>query len=218
MKKTMQITTVALFCLFLAGFGLMHLILPDRTFSPIENRNLSGFPAFSWDALVDGSFTADLEEYLSDQFPMRDDWMGLKSRYEYLLGKREFHNVFLCGDTLISKVTDTSRAEQNLGYLPKLLEKTDKPVYLGLIPTAAEIWRDKLPDGADIFDQMAYLEQAKKLEAIWVDIAGELSDHADEAIYYRTDTTGQALVPITVTLHSCKQWGQKFLRSGRKRR
>lgn len=187
MKKTMQIITAVIFCLFIGGFGILHLVLPDRDFSPTENRTLSQLPEFSWDTLVDGSFTADLEEYLSDQFPMRDDWMGLKARYEYLLGKREFHNVFLCGDTLISKITDTSRAEQNLEHIKKLLEKTDKPVYLGLIPTAAEIWSDKLPVGATVFDQAAYLEQAKELDAIWVDVAGVLAQHADEQIFYRSD-------------------------------
>lgn len=187
MKKAMQITTAVLFCLFIAGFGVLHLVQPDRTFSPTENRNLSALPAFSWDALVDGSYTADLEEYLSDQFPLRDDWMGLKARYEWLLGKREFHDVFLCGDTLISKIKDTSRAEQNLLHIQKLLEKTDKPVYLGLIPTAAEIWKDKLPEGAPVFDQNTFLEQAKELGAIWVDIAGKLSEHSDEQVFYRTD-------------------------------
>lgn len=187
MKKAMQITTAVLFCVFIAGFGLLHLLQPDRDFSPTENRNLAALPEFTWEALVDGSYTADLEEYLADQFPMRDDWMGLKSRYEYLLGKREFHDVFLAGDTLISNITDTSRAEQNLGYIQSLLEKTDKPVYLGLIPTAAEIWKDKLPSGAPTFDQLQYLERAKELGAIWVDMAGVLSEHADEKIYYRTD-------------------------------
>lgn len=187
MKKTTHIITAVLFCAFIGGFGILHLIQPDRSFSPTENRNLADFPDFSWSALVDGSYTADLEEYLADQFPLRDGWMGLKSRYEYLLGKREFHNVFLAGDTLISNITDTSRAEQNLGYIGSLLEKTDKPVYLGLIPTAAEIWKNKLPYGAETFDQLAYLEQAKELGAIWVDMAGILAEHAEEPIYYRTD-------------------------------
>ena len=50
MKKAMQITTAVLFCLFIGGFGLLHLILPDRTFSPTENRNLTTLPTFSWDA------------------------------------------------------------------------------------------------------------------------------------------------------------------------
>ena len=38
---------------------------------------------------ADGSYTAGLESYLADQFPLRDGWMGLKTRYEYLLGKRD---------------------------------------------------------------------------------------------------------------------------------
>lgn len=187
MTKIAQRVTAALFCLFLAGFGLLHLALPDRAFSPVENRNLAQVPAFSWEKLADGTYTADLEEYLADQFPLRDGWIGLKTRYEYLLGRREFNNVYLCGDTLISKVTDSSRAEQNLDYIRRLVEKTDLPVYLGLIPTAAEIWRDKLPAGAASFDQAAYLETAKGTGAIWVDMAGMLSAHAGEAIYYRTD-------------------------------
>ena len=187
MTKIMQRVTAILFCLFIGGFGVMHLILPDREFSPMENRNLSQLPEFSWQSLKEGTYTADLEEYLADQFPLRDSWIGLKTRYEYLLGHREFKDVFLCGDTLISKITDTSRAQQNLGYVESLLGKTDLPVYLGLIPTAAEIWQEKLPEGAERFDQLAYLEQAKELGAITVDMYAALNAHKDEDIYYRTD-------------------------------
>lgn len=186
-KKASQWVTIALFCAFLGGFGLLHLFLPDREFSPVENRNLAQVPAFSWEKLADGSFTADLEEYLADQFPLRDGWMGLKTRYEYLLGKREFHNVFLCGDALISNPTDVSRGERNLDYVRRLTELTDLPVYLGLIPTAAYTWGDRLPAGAETFDQGAYLELARETGAQWVDMAAALTAHAGEAVYYRTD-------------------------------
>ncbi|MBD5170323.1 MAG: hypothetical protein HDT20_09460 [Oscillibacter sp.] len=189
MSKASQRVTAIIFCVFLAGFGLLHIILPDRTFSPVENRNLAQRPAFSWSALMDGSYTADLETYLEDQFPLRDGWMGLKNRYEYLLGKREFHGVYLCGDTLIHKIEDSSRAEQNIGYLQRLTELTDVPVYIGLIPTAAEVWKDKLPAGSENFDQAAYLEQVKAdvPDAVWVDISGTLNGHAGEPVFYRTD-------------------------------
>jgi len=187
MTKTSQRVTAAVFCLFLAGFGLLHIILPDRTFSPVENRNLRQMPEFTWSALADGSYTAALETYLSDQFPLRDGWMGLKTRYEYLLGKREFHGVYFCGDRLISKLEDDSRSEQNLACVRQLTEKTDIPVYLGLIPTAAEIWKDYLPEGADSFDQTAYLARAQETGAVWVDIAGALAERRDEAVFYRTD-------------------------------
>ena len=187
MKRIMQIVTTVMFCLFIGGFGVLHILLPDRVFSPVENRNLAQLPSFSVEKLVNGEFTADIEEYLADQFPLRDGWMGLKTRYEYVLGKREFNDVYLCGDTLISKVVGSNRAEQNLTYITQLIGKTQIPVYLGMIPTAAEIWKDKLPDGADSFDQQAYLDKAKETGAIWVDMDAILSAHADEPIFYRTD-------------------------------
>ena len=184
-----QVVTAVLFCAFLAGFGLLHILLPDRTFSPVENRTLSKMPDFSWSALVDGSYTSKLEKYLEDQFPLRDGWMGLKNRYEYLLGKREFHGVYLCGDRLIHKIEDASRAEQNIAYLQKLTELTNIPVYLGLIPTAAEVYRDQLPVGAENFDQAAYLEKVRESVpgAVWVDIEKWMDGASGVSLFYRTD-------------------------------
>ncbi len=188
-SRISQAVTAILFCGFLAGFGLLHVLLPDRTFSPVENRTLAQLPEFSWSALTDGSYTAKLETYLEDQFPLRDGWMGLKNRYEYLLGKREFHGVYLCGDRLIHKIEDAGRAEQNITYLQKLTELTDIPVYLGLIPTAAEVYRDALPAGSENFDQAAYLEKVRESvpDAVWVDIAQALTEHRREQMFYRTD-------------------------------
>ena len=184
-----QVVTAVLFCAFLAGFGLLHILLPDRTFSPVENRTLSSMPDFSWSALVDGSYTSKLEKYLEDQFPLRDGWMGLKNRYEYLLGKREFHGVYLCGDRLIHKIEDASRAEQNIAYLQKLTELTDIPVYLGLIPTAAEVYRDQLPAGAENFDQAAYLKKVRESvpDAVWVDMEKWMDGASGVSLFYRTD-------------------------------
>ena len=52
--------------------------------------------------------------------------------------------VYLCGDKLISKVVESDRAQQNIDYLAQLVEKSAIPVYVAMIPTAAEIWRDQL--------------------------------------------------------------------------
>ena len=187
MSKTTQRVTTAVFCAFLALLGILHLVLPDRTFSPVENRNLRQVPAFTWRALREGSYTAALETYLEDQFPLRDGWMGLKTRWEWLLGKREFHDVFLCGGALIGRVGEGDRWEQNLGYVDRLAEKTDIPVYLGLIPTGGGVWKDRLPHGADSADQSALLKEARGTGAVWADIAGALAAHSEEPVFYRTD-------------------------------
>ena len=183
MTKAYSRFLTAFFALFLGGLLLWHIALPDRAKSETENRTLSQLPAFSWAALVDGSYTKGVEDYFADQFPLRDGWTGLKARAEQLLGKREFNGVYLCGDTLISKVErpDQTLVDKNIGYVNRLTEKTDIPVYLGLIPSAAEVWKDKLPAGAESWDQTELLAQSD------IDLHASLAAHAGEPIFYRTD-------------------------------
>ncbi|MCI6569455.1 MAG: DHHW family protein [Dysosmobacter sp.] len=195
MTKAYSRLVAAVFCLFLGGMLVWSLLLPDRDRSEAENRTLAQWPAFSWASLRDGSYTEAVEEYFSDQFPLRDQWTGLKARAEQIIGKREFHGVYLCDDplfnsgTLISRVDtpDAELVEKNLGYVTALTDKTDVPAYLGLIPSAAEIWQDRLPAGAESWDQAAFLERAAETGVPVVDFRSILSAHADEYIFYRTD-------------------------------
>ena len=180
----------AFFCVFLGGLLAWHVLLPDRDRSDVENRTLAQFPEFSWENLKDGSFTKGVENYFADQFPLRDQWTGLKARTEQVLGKREFNGVYLCGHALISKV-DPPRdglEEKNLSYVSRLAGKAEVPVYLGLIPSAAEIRREDLPKGAESWDQAAFIARAVELEGVeGVDFLTALSAHAGEDIFYRTD-------------------------------
>ena len=184
----------AFFCVFLGGLLAWHVLLPDRDRSDVENRTLAQFPEFSWEDLKDGSFTEGVEAYFADQFPLRDQWTGLKARTEQALGKREFNGVYLCGDALIAKVEPPKDGleEKNLSYVSRLAESAEVPVYLGLIPSAAEIWRDRLPKGAESWDQAAFIARAAELEGVeFVDFLTALRDHAGErtweGIFYRTD-------------------------------
>ena len=183
MTKAYSRFLTAFFCLFLAGLLVWHVLLPDRAQSETENRTLAQAPAFSWSALVSGKYTEAVEEYFADQFPLRDGWTGLKARAEQLMGKREFNGIYLCGDTLISKVETPAAGavDKNLSYVDRLAGKTDANVVLGLIPSAAEIWKEKLPAGADSWNQTELLAQSQ------VDFRDALAAHADEPIFYRTD-------------------------------
>ena len=178
-----------LFCGFIGGMFLLSLILPDRDRSETENRVLAQWPEFSWETLKSGEFTDGVEEYIADQFPFRDGWTGLKSRLEQLIGKKEFNDVYLVGDTLISKVEkpDSALVDKNFGYINTMAGKTEANVHLGLIPSAAEIWRDRLPEGAYSWDQTILLEMAEKTGLNTVDILSALREHAGEQIFYRTD-------------------------------
>ena len=183
MTKAYSRFLTALFCLFLGGLLTVHVLLPDREKSETENRTLAQLPEFSWESLKDGTYTEAIETYFADQFPLRDGWTGFKARAEQLLGKREFNDIYLAGDTLISKVEtpDQTLVDNNLSYIDRLAGKTDAAVTIGLIPSAADIWKDKLPAGAESWDQSGLLANSH------VDFKGALSEHADEQIFYRTD-------------------------------
>lgn len=204
MTKTYSRFLTAFFCLFLGGFLVWHILLPDRAQSETENRTLAQVPEFSWAALTDGSYTEAVEEYFADQFPLRDGWTGLKARTEQLIGKSEFNGVYLCGDTLISKVEppDLELVEKNLGYIQRLAEKTEANVTVGLIPSAAEVWKEKLPVGAESWDQTELLGESG------VAFQTALAAHADEQIFYRTDhhwTTLGAFYGANALLASLKK-------------
>ena len=69
-----------------------------------------------------------------------------------------------------------------------MAERTEIPVYLALVPSAAEVWREKLPAGAESWDQAAFISRAAELEGVEpVDVLGALRARAEEDIFYRTD-------------------------------
>lgn len=214
MTKRYSRFLAAFFCVFLGGLLAWHMLAPDRERSEAENRLLAQAPAFSWESLRDGSFTKAAEDYFADQFPLRDRWTGLKAWTEQLLGKREFKGVYLCGDTLISKVESPADGleEKNLSYVSRLAERAEAPVYLGLIPSAAEIWRDRLPEGAQSWDQAAFIAKAAALEDVEaVDFQTALTAHAGEDVYYRTDhhwTTLGAYYGYTALMEALGRGGE----------
>lgn len=189
MTKAYSRFLTVFFCLFLGGLLAWHTLLPDRSRSETENRTLTQTPVFSWAGLLDGSYTKQVESYFADQFPLRDEWTVLKARAEQAIGKTEFNGVYLCGDTLISKVERPAKdlPSKNLDYVTRLENAVPSRVTLGLIPSAAEIWRDKLPFGATSWDQQAFLSEAAATGIPTVDFSAALAQHAQEPIFYRTD-------------------------------
>lgn len=181
---------VIFFVLWIGGFCLAHLLLPDKEFSQMENRMLAQSPKFSANALFKGRFTADFETYVSDQFPLRDQLVQLNTAVEYLTGRELRNGVYYAGDTLIQQFSELSeyRLTTNANAVQALQERVDIPVYTALIPGAADIWKSKLPAGAPNIDQQAAIQQAYHvIGGTCIDVYAALAAHRSEAIYYRTD-------------------------------
>ena len=180
-----------LFCLFIGGMLVGSLVLPDRTFSPVENRNLAQAPSFSWESVTSGEFMADAEDYVNDQILGRDFWVALKAWSERLSGKQENNGVYFAKEnTLISRLEtpDQETLDTNAGYVNALVHNVDVPVYFGVIPSSAAIWSDRLPAGAPTADEKAIIDGLYDIvQTHVVDLYGALEAHKGEELYYRTD-------------------------------
>lgn len=189
MDKKYSIFITVLFCLFIFGFGIAHLILPDKEFSEQENRYLALFQPPTLSTLKEGEFMEDFEDYIVDQFPLRDWWIGLKARGEKLLGKQENNGVYLGtdGQTLFAQYTRPGDLASRVGYVNALANNVDVPVHFALIPDKSYVWADRLPDNAPLVDDGSVLTEAEGLlsdKVNWIDLSDALS--GDDA-FYRTD-------------------------------
>ena len=192
MTKKYAIFITALFCVFTFGFGGALLLLPDRDFSEQENRYLSKFEAPTLSTLKSGEFMKDFEQYVIDQFPLRDDWIQLKAWCERLVGKQENNGVYLGtddGQTLFAQYTKPSKddLQRRVGYVNQLGENVDAEVYFALIPDKSYVWADRLPDRAPLIDDGSTIQEAMGLtgeDVTYIDLRDKL---AGDDVFYRTD-------------------------------
>lgn len=197
-----QALPIAVLLGMLLFFGIWQMTAQERTYSPSERRLLAGKPVLTSESVLDASYMSAYEEYLTDQFPMRDAWITMKTYSGLLLGRRESGGVYIARDRSLIELHDEAvvqgeTADRNEECLISFLETMEDAgaahVRVMLVPTADGIWRDKLSPYAEPFDQQAYLERLsdklkeRGLGQCYVDMWEGLAAHADEPIYYKTD-------------------------------
>ena len=183
----------AFFCLLLVVATLAGLIMPDRYYSEREKRNLTQKPQFTFADFSSGKFGDNLESYLTDQVPLRDGWVTMKTYMELAVGKRESGSVYICKDKfLMDKFTAYSKKQlaANAAALADLQEKlAAEGISMNtiLVPMAAQMLTDKLPAYAPVADYAAILQVLADAGVDTTDVFSVLATHSSENIYYRTD-------------------------------
>ena len=84
-----------IFLLFMVLAIVLNIFMPDKEYSESENRMLAQAPEFSLTNLASGKFMTDMEDYVTDQFVFRDQWINLKVLEDMALGKRESNGVYI---------------------------------------------------------------------------------------------------------------------------
>lgn len=191
-KDIPGLISAVLFFAVLVGLAAATIASPKSERSDIENRSLERFPKFTLSRVMDKRYMDGLESYLSDHFVGRIGWIQAKNSLVRSTGKPETNGVFICGDRLIQRFSevDYEVTDASIDALNEFAEATEKPVYLMVVPTAADIYSDSLPKNVRNVNQKKYIEYICKYvsdEVNTLDVYGALQTMRDEYIYYRND-------------------------------
>ena len=187
MKKA-PLFVIALTLLLMFAVG--QTLLPDKTFSEMENRVLTPRPALTLATMSRNQWADNFETYCADQLPLRDAFVSLYTGWEAVTGHRVIEGVILGKDQRLYDRTDgwkTRNVTQNASALAYLAEETGLPAYLLAIPSANAVYTDNLPNGSPVADEKALIELAEK-EVDIIPLLEPLREASGtEELYYRTD-------------------------------
>ena len=182
------------FLLMLGIICVVNVATGDRKFSEKENRALEQRPQLTLSGIESGRWMEQYESYVSDQFTGRDFWVSLKSNLDLLSGKRKSNGVFKGKDHYLLEdiaTPDETQMNANLTAMKEFQQTyKDIPMYMMLVPDAANIQADKLPKHAVTEDQNQQFTQIKDTlgdSFQWINVTDALNKHKSEDLYYRTD-------------------------------
>lgn len=198
-SKASNLLLIILTMGFVFAFAVLFWALPDKSFSADENRSLAEMPELSVNNLVSGNLTEEFSDYMADQFPCRNFFVGLKAAAETALLKGQNNDVLFADDGYLvarNDYPDEKILDENLSAAARFADACGKkgiqcvPAFAG---RKADVCDDKLSAvyGSyysdriwGILDDMC---RDKGLE--YINLRDVLREHegAGEDVYYKSD-------------------------------
>lgn len=183
--------SLCIFLFFPLVMALAIFLGHDEAVSENENRTLQTRSDVTF-RVTDGSFQNWLEEYLSDQFPLRGKLKQAEMEWRLALGAGEVGGAYIGEDyRLFQKITeaDVDRAAcvRYAKRVNRLSADTGLPTYVMYVPSAGIALQDSLPQGAPMYDyDSLYAALSDELQNVQM-IAVKQALSGDKTNYYATD-------------------------------
>jgi hypothetical protein len=187
-----KIIMIVLFFLILGGFSIVTFALPDKEFSENENRVLSSMPQWSVENYKDKSFMIGTENYYSDHFLARENWIMTKNGIDIIMGKTEIGGVYFLDNQMVEtwKNYDEVQVNRNLLYINDFAKNnSDKNISFLLAPTVQGVLQEDLPGGAGFKNQEDFIVNCYEQlgDTRTISVYDSLYEEKENYIYYRTD-------------------------------
>ncbi|MBE6772107.1 MAG: hypothetical protein E7547_08195 [Ruminococcaceae bacterium] len=186
-----KIICIFSFIAFIVALGLACFLREPVQVLESERRKAAQFPEFSVESVVNKTFFDGLEEYLADQFPLRDTFRSVKAAIQYKLLMQQDNNGVYTADGHISELyselneKSVSNAAKKINSIyDKYLANANTKCYFSVIPDKNYFLAEK--NGYPTYDYKKmldiYVSSIRNME--YIDIFGCL----DVNDYYRTDS------------------------------
>lgn len=188
--KNNRIGIILVFLLCIPIFN--NIFVSPKEFSDLENRVLTTQIKWDKEMLQSGVLAERVEDFVQDQFPLRNFFVNIKSDVSVLLGKKENNGVYLGKDGFLfgqqSPQSDIFR--DNLNAVETLSKWTDHKIIIFAVPLSGAIYKDKLPlamEWKEQIDTLKTFQEAVEGLGEYIDVSLELENHKNEPIYFKTD-------------------------------
>ncbi len=193
LKDLKKYPLIIFFAVLLYSISVLDLFSPVYERSELENKELSSFPKFSLDDLIDNEYTPKIETFTTDHFILRNSWISMKSISETLLLKGENNGIIYGSDgymfTKFSSL-DLEQTNKNITAINEFITRhSDRNITVAVAPTAPGVMTDNVKPYSPVLDNELVLN------TIYTEIPSEnslnlintLQSKNDDYIYYKTD-------------------------------
>ncbi|MCI8610337.1 MAG: hypothetical protein HFE66_00270 [Clostridiales bacterium] len=184
---------------FIYVMAILFWVLPDSKFSAQENRVLASAPEISAENFFSGKLTEQVSDYMADQFPFRDFFVGMKAFSETVQLKGQNNGVIFGSDGYLTTRVDYPNEtilKTNLDAAAKFqqaAEEQDISCTAALVGRKQDVCDEYLPPvyGSYYSDRIwGVLEDITGSNGLaYLNLRDPLRSRAadGEAVYYKTD-------------------------------
>lgn len=189
MKEKIEKVVFIIGACIIVLLSISFLLKKPMKFSEFENRYLQQVPKFSVTNLLNGRYVKDIEDYINDQFPLRNTLVGIKSQSDILLGKTKINDIYISDNRLIPAFLKNNNTDKILSTLNNFVNTIDVPSQLMLVPNAIEIYKEQLPINDELNDGLIEIENIySNFEGDTIDVSKKFFSIKDDVnLYYKTD-------------------------------
>ena len=212
MKKAKFISIILVFCILIGGASLWLFAKEDGEISEWERRKLQQFPEITFERVMDGKFMKEFVTYMTDQFPLRDEFRRLKANVLFKVYNQKDNGGIYIQDGSASKidaVINQNSVDHFIGKIDNIynsyLKDTDCKVYYSVIPDKNYFLAEKGGYPAMDYDEL-YRVLSEKLSYM-TEI--EIKNLLEAEDYYTTDTHWKQEKIVDVANEIRQQMGMK---------